>query len=146
MMKKEALLWTVVLLAGSMCLVSYAVSNYLRIIASTGTVKAVNVGVYWNLNCTETVTTIDWGMLEPGESKNVTIYLKNEGNTPINLSLDTSNWNPASASSFLTVTWNQEGTSLAPGAVATAVITLTVSESITGIDNFTFLTILEGSG
>jgi hypothetical protein len=146
MMKKEALLWTIILLAGSTCLVSYAVSNYLRIIASTGTVKAVNVGVYWNQNCTETVTTIDWGMLEPGESRNVTIYLKNEGNTPINLSLNTSNWNPAEAENYISLTWTISGENLQPDQALPTTLIITVEQNVTDITTFNFDIIIMGEG
>jgi hypothetical protein len=146
MMKKEALLWIILLLAGSTCLVSHAVSEYLRIIACTGTVKAVNVGVYWNQNCTESVASIDWGMLEPGESKNVTIYLKNEGNTPINLSLSASNWNPAEAENHIILTWNYTGESLQPDQALPTTFILTVDQNITNITAFNFDIIIIGEG
>lgn len=129
-----------------MCLVSYAVSNYLRIIASTGTVKAVNVGVYWNQNCTETVTSIDWGMLEPGESKNLTIYLKNEGNTPINLSLNTSNWNPAEAENYIGLSWTYSGENLQPNQALSATLMLKVAQNVTNITTFNFDIIIIGEG
>ena len=129
-----------------MYLVSYAVSSYLRIIASTGTVKAVNVGVYWNQNCTETVTTIDWGMLEPGESKNVTIYLKNEGNTPINLSLNTSNWNPAEARNYVNLNWTYSGENLQPDQALPATLILSVEQNVTNITIFNCDTIIIGEG
>jgi hypothetical protein len=146
MMKKEALLWTIILLAGSTCLLSHAVSNYLRIIACTGTVKAVNVGVYRNQNCTETVTAIDWGMLEPGESKNVTIYLKNEGNTPINLSLNTSNWNPTEAENYISLTWTYSGENLQPDQVLPSTLILSINQNVTDITTFNFDIIIIGEG
>ena len=139
-------MWTIVLLAGSTCLLSYAVSNYLRIIASTGTVKTVNVGVYWNQNCTETVTTIDWGMLEPGESKNITIYLKNEGNTPINLSLNTSNWNPAEAEKYISLAWTISGENLQPDQALPTTLVLSVKQNITDVTTFNFDIIIMGEG
>ena len=37
-------------------------------IGSSGTVKAINVEVYWDEACTQNVTEIDWGTLEPGSS------------------------------------------------------------------------------
>ena len=129
-----------------MCLVTYAVSNYLRIIASTGTVKAVNVGVYWDQNCTETVTSIDWGMLEPGESKNVTIYSKNEGNTPINLSLNTSNWNPTEARNYMILTWTYSGENLQPDQALPTTLILTVDQNVTDITTFNFDIIIIGEG
>jgi hypothetical protein len=46
-------------------------------IQSSGTVRAVNIGVYWDSGCTNATSTIGWGMLSPGESTNVTVYLRN---------------------------------------------------------------------
>jgi hypothetical protein len=57
-------------------------------IVGRGAVKAVGVGVFWGVNCTNVVTEIDWGLVEPGYHVNATIYLKNEGNAPITLSLN----------------------------------------------------------
>jgi hypothetical protein len=109
-------------------------------------VKAVNVEVYWNQNCTESVASIDWGMLEPGESKNVTIYLKNEGNTPINISLNTSNWDPAEAENSITLSWNYVGESLQPDQALPTTFILSVAQNITNITAFNFDIIIIGEG
>ena len=42
-----------------------------RTISNMGYVKAIGVGVYWDQNCTNAVSAIDWGILEPGSTKNV---------------------------------------------------------------------------
>ena len=117
-----------------------------RSISITGTVKAVNVGVYWDQNCTEAVTSIDWGMLEPGESKNVTIYLKNEGNTPINLSLNMSNWNPAEAKNYMSLSWTYSGENLQPDQALSAILILSVEQNVTDITTFNFDIIIMGEG
>ena len=44
-----------------------------------GTVKAVGVGIYWDSNCTNTVSFIDWGMVEPGSMNNVTVSSSVQG-------------------------------------------------------------------
>ena len=64
-------------------------------IPSTGDVKAVGVDVYWDGDCTDNVTSVDWGLLEPGEASNVTVFIQNEGNIPVVLNMTTDNWNPA---------------------------------------------------
>lgn len=74
-----------------------------RIISSVGNIKAVGVGVYSDSGCTIPVSYIDWGFLEPGSSKQFTVYVKNEGNVPIRLSMEVDNWNPSSASNYLTL-------------------------------------------
>jgi hypothetical protein len=116
-----------------------------RTISNTGSLKAIGVGVYWDSSCTSAVSSIDWGALEPGVTKNFTIYVKNEGNVQVRLSMTTSNWNPASASSYITLSWNRENYVLSSGSVVSAVLTLSVSSSISGVTSFSFNIIITGT-
>jgi hypothetical protein len=113
-------------------------------IQSSGTVKAVNIGVYWDSSCTNATSTIGWGMLSPGESKNVTVYLRNEGNVALRSNLTVQNWVPADSSSYIGLVWNRENQTVAAGSVVTAVLTLSVSPSITGITDFSFDIVITG--
>lgn len=114
-------------------------------IYNTGNVKAVGVGVYWDSSCTNEVSSINWGNLDPGETKDVTIYVKNEGTMAVTLSMTTDNWNPASASSNMTLSWNREDRVLNAGSVVQAVLTLSVSSDISEITNFSFYLIITGT-
>ena len=113
-------------------------------IQSSGTVKAVNIGVYWDSGCTNATSTIGWGMLSPGESKNVTVYLRNEGNVALRSNLTVQNWVPTGSSSYMGLVWNRENQTVAVGSVVTAVLTLSVSPSITGITDFGFDIVITG--
>jgi hypothetical protein len=115
-------------------------------IVGRGAVKAVGVGVFWDVNCTNVATEIDWGLVEPGYHVNATIYLKNEGNAPITLSLDTGNWNPSNASDYITLSWDYANQTLDPQAVLKTKLTLAVSSDVTGITNFTFDIVITGTG
>ena len=117
-----------------------------KTLSSSGSIKAINVEVFWDLACSQPVSSMDWGTPEPGDVVTQIVYVKNTGNADMTLHLATSNWSPAAASNYLTLTWDQESTTLSEDEVATASITLTVSGSITGIDDFTFQTIIEGTG
>jgi hypothetical protein len=105
-------------------------------ISSTGSISAIGVGIYSDNTCTNPLTSISWGTLNPGSSINYTIYVKNTGNILATLSMTTANWNPPSASGYMTVTWNKEGYGLPAGTVVQAVLTLTVSSSITNVTSF----------
>lgn len=96
----------------------------------------VDLKVCWDSECTDEVTTIDWGVMYPGSMVNVTIYLKNEGNTPLAVSLNTSDWNPASATDYISLSWDHSGEVLAVGEVVQVTLTLSVSSSISGISSF----------
>lgn len=116
-----------------------------RTIPSSGSVKAVGVGVYSDNSCTNAISSIDWGMLEPGAAKNFTIYIKNEGNTAVTLSMKTGNWNPPSASTHIMLKWNREAYTLSAGSVISAVLTLSVSSNISGITSFNFEITITGT-
>ena len=131
-------------LVGSM--VGYSTVLTQKKIPSSGTVKAVNVGVYWDSTCTNVTTSIPWGFVEPGTVTTCTVYVKNSGNVPLTLSMLTSNWSPAQASTHITLTCDKQGTMLEAGAVAKAVLTLSVSGTITGIQSFSFDITFEGTG
>lgn len=117
-----------------------------RTISNMGSVKAIGVGVYWDQNCTNAVSAIDWGILEPGSTKNVTVYIRNEGNSIVSLNMTTSNWNPSNATEYITLNWDYNGQQLNPESVAKVTLILTVSANVTGITNFSFDIIIAGIG
>jgi hypothetical protein len=127
----------------------FAVSGLLSVsksISSTGSVKGINVEVYWDSACTIIADTIDWGTPEPGESVVRMVYVKNTGNAPMNISMTTSSWTPSGADTYLTLSWDREGVNLAADEVVQATLTLSVSNSITGITDFSFNVTVEGTG
>jgi hypothetical protein len=117
-------------------IVSSALTN--TTISNSGSVGAVGVGVYWDQACTNSVTSIDWGVVEPGTNVDKTVYIKNEDNSAVTLSLTTSNWNPPNASNYMTLSWSYEGQSVSAADVIQVVLTLSVSANISGITSFSF--------
>jgi len=110
-----------------------------------GTVKAMGVGVYWDISCNNQVTSIDWGVVEPGATKDVTVYIRNEGNAPEILSLETANWNPSLAASYMSVSWDYSGQVIEVGAAFQVRLRLSVSDGIDGITNFSFDVVITGT-
>ena len=117
-----------------------------RIIPNTGLVKGIGVGIYWDSTCTNRTSSINWGILEPGSNKTVTVYVRNEGNTVATLSKATENWNPSTASSYMTLNWNYAGQTLSVNQVLQIRLTLVVSSTISGITNFSFDLIITATG
>lgn len=109
-----------------------------KTVSNSGTITAVGVGVYQDSGCTKALSSIDWGMLEPGSSNDKTCYIRNEGNSISTLSMSTSNWSPSTASNYMTLSWNYGGQSINPNAVIQVMFTLTVSATINGITSFSF--------
>lgn len=132
-------------LIGVVTTVSAANMIFSTRIASTGSVKSVGVGVYWDYSATNPVSSLDWGALEAGATKEYTVYVKNEGNVPITLSMTTENWNPTSASTHMTLQWTRENYVLTAGSRVSAKLTLSVSQNINGITSFGFDVVIEGT-
>ena len=112
------------------------VSN--QTIPNTGNVKTVGVEVYLDSRYTQPATVIGWGSLDPGTSRNFTIYVLNKGNVPLVLSMTTGNWNSSSARNYLRLTWNREGYVLNAQSPIQTTLTLSVLSNVTGVDSFGF--------
>jgi len=113
--------------------------------SNVGTVRAIGVNVYWDSGCTNPLSSINWGVLEPGSNQNVTCYIRNEGNSASTLSMYTSNWNPSNASDYMTLSWDYGGQSIDPNEVIKVTFNLSVSASISGITSFSFDITIVGS-
>lgn len=103
-----------------------------------GDIDAIDVGVYSDENCSDDVYFIDWGNIEPGLVKNVSLFFRNEGKVVADLFLSTDNWSPSNASEFLTLTWDYSGRTLDLFEIVPITLTLQVSPSVSGIKGFSF--------
>jgi len=106
----------------------------------------VKIGVYWDIECTSEVISVDVGDIEVGSTDTKTVYVRNEGDTAVTLSMGTENWSPPEASGYITLSWDYGGQSISPGDVVPVVLTLSVSEDISGITSFSFDLVITGSG
>ncbi len=113
---------------------------------SVGSVTGVGVGVYWDSGCSKVVSSIDWGVIQPGSTKDVMVYVRNEGNVAVTLSMQTKNWNPSTASSYITFSWSYGGQSINPNGVIQITLKLSVSPNIQGITSFSFDIVITASG
>ena len=140
---------TVVLLLLS-CFMMVQVMSAIQVsntISTVGTLKlSAGIGVYRDAGYTNQLSTIDWGTLDPGATRNYSIYIQNEGASALTLSMSTASWSPSSASNYLTLTWNYNGQTLNAGEGIPVTLTLSVSESVTGISSFSFDINVVGSG
>ncbi len=101
---------------------------------SVGYGKSINV--YWDEACSDPVEAIDWGVISPGERKNVTVYVRNEGESETVLSLGVGNWDPLAASDYLGVEWDYGGESLESGGMVAVTLSLVVDSDVVGITGF----------
>lgn len=73
------------------------------LIPSHGTIftKAVNCALYFDIEGTQPVTAIDWGINSPSSTTEITLYIKNTGNSPCNFTVTTDNWNPQISENYV---------------------------------------------
>jgi archaellum component FlaG (FlaF/FlaG flagellin family) len=115
-------------------------------VSSSGVVTNPNIGVYSDSSCTTSMISINWGSVAPGGTATQTVYVKNTGTGAMSLSLAVSNWSPAGASTYITISWNKQGTQLSAGQSVAATLTLTASSSITDISSFSSTITISGTG
>ena len=116
--------------------------------ATRGTSKAITktfeIRLYIDRACTQPLTSIDWGIITPGQFKTRTFYIKNLSKFPMELSLTSTNWTPATANGPLKLTWDLEGTRLSGNKVTMATLTLTLSSGVNGVEAFNVDIVLSG--
>jgi len=106
----------------------------------------LQIGVYKDAGCTEALTSINWGELSLGESRNFTCYTRNEGTVPVTLYTQTENWSPLAAASYIRLTWDCEGKILPQDTIIPATFTLAVDPAIQGVNTFSFDIIIIAEG
>ena len=144
-LKREVSIVAVIVLLS--VVVGLALQSVTQQIPCAGTVTAVGVNVFSDAACTQNVTSISWGLLAPGSITNYQTYIKSTSNIPITLSLGTDSWNPASAATYITLSWSYSaGVVIQPNASLPVTLTLTVSSSVSGFSTFTFNIDITGSG
>jgi hypothetical protein len=104
-----------------------------------------NIGIYTDPQTTTLCTNLDWGTLNEGTSAIQTLYIKNSGNTIATLHLTTTDWTPVATTSLMTLSWNKEGTTLNPGSVVAATLTLSAAQDMADVDSFDFNIIIQGT-
>ena len=136
------LLILVILLLGTV----YTVTNIQKNYPSKGSIKTVGIEVYIDSTKNNILTEINWGILEPNQIVTYNAYIVSISNSPINLFLSTTNWNPSNAEPYITLSWNYTGVVLQPNDEIPIIFTLQISPDTTEIDNFSFDIIIMVSG
>ena len=112
-----------------------------KTLSNTGSIQiqtSEGIGIYSDFACSNVMESMSWGTLEPGTSRDIVCYIRNEGSDPTTLSLETSNWIPTEASTYLDLSWDYDDQPMSADDVIEVTFTLTVSASIDGITTFSF--------
>jgi len=134
--KINAVIIALTLTGTVLALTTSGILNTSQTVPYSGTITAINLGIYSDSACTQTCTALTVGALNPGGTATQTIYIKNTGTVSETLTMAVNNWNPGSASSSLTLTWNQQNTVLTVGQSVQATLTLTAASNTGTLTTF----------
>jgi len=142
-----AVIFTIALAAMIMTALAASLLPVQRKIPSSGNIKTLGIAVYEDEACTKNLTSINWGLVEPGGSRQKEVWINNTGNTRVKLNMTMEGWNPAEAENYITLTWDKEGVLLSANQLVKATLTLTVSASVTqtNIKDFSFTIVITGN-
>jgi hypothetical protein len=136
--RSAALLVIVVLL--STCAANLLLGDH-RSLNVSAVEATVSLGVYWDANCSSSVTSIDWGSLIPGQGSSVTFYVRNEGGTDCVLLVSIVNWQGNNASNC--VSFSCAAPTIVPAATVRVTPSLLVFSNASAV-NFNFGMLLVG--
>jgi archaellum component FlaG (FlaF/FlaG flagellin family) len=143
---KLAIIATITL-ALSITAASFAALTANQTVPYSGSISAVNLGVYTDIGCTVSCTSLSAGTVSPGGTVTQTVYIKNTGNVPETLTMATSNWvgTPANSTSVMTFAWDKQNTVLNAGSSTPAILTLTVASNVGTLTSFSFSVTFTGT-
>ena len=118
--------------------VSYSAVTNIVSIQNVGTIRSIGVEVYADEALTQILNQITWGTMDPGESRNTTVWIKNTGNDAQKLVLWTENWKPTDAQNSINLSWNYTNIWINTGDSIAVEFTLFVDSAISGIYSFSF--------
>jgi len=95
---------------------------------SLGTIKTIDVEIYWDPNGENKRETLSWDEIKTG-TVNTTVYVKSVSNFRVTLNLNITDWNPVEISDYLTISWDYNGTLINPGEIIPVTMTLSASSS-----------------
>lgn len=98
----------------------------------------IGIGIYWDYTCVLPVDHIDWGTLNPGDSSNITVYVRNEGDANVTLFFVTDNWSPGAAAYYVSLSWDYSGKVIESEQVANITFTLSIDSDIEEVYSFAF--------
>lgn len=125
--------------------VVYSLDSVSWMIGTRGSVSSVGVSIWEDPDRTAHLTSIDWGALEPGQSKNKTAWIENNGTTSLTLTLSTDSWNPEASTQYLGLSWDYANQTIGKDEMIMVNLVLSVSSDISGIETFDFNIVITGN-
>lgn len=137
-LNREIILTMATVIMSILAIFALVMATYYSSIRFNGSIRGVGVGIYEDANCTQPLQSVNVGIVDLGETKNWTIFVRNEAQTIIGLSMQTLNWDPATAESQIQLTWDYNGQRLQINSTLQVTLTLLTSPSLQGLTVFSF--------
>ena len=111
-------------------------SDYEIYVPSLGTIKTIDVELYWDPKCENKTETLSWDELKIEKLSwdeikmdpiNTKVYVKSVSNFRVTLNMFLTDWDPVEISDYLTISWGYNGTIIYPGEIIPVTMTLTAS-------------------
>ncbi|MFC1803136.1 hypothetical protein ACFL0D_04115 [Thermoproteota archaeon] len=106
---------------------------------------SIEIDIYKDLECTELMSTVDWGEIEAGGTSYLQLYVKNNGDANVIISLQTENWDSQIAENNMELSWDYNGAAIQPEQILPVTLTLSVDEDCPELTNFGFDIVIVGS-
>jgi hypothetical protein len=123
-----------------------------RVITNTGNITESEpvpepsiLGVYSDYGCTHAIASVNWGTLHSSVTTQVTVYIKNLYTVTMALTMHVESWNPSSAVTYISLTWNRENYDLSAGSVVEVTLTLSVASGLSGTVDFSADIVVTGT-
>jgi len=126
-------------------IVVYSLDSVSWMIGTRGSVSSVGVSIWEDPDRTTHLSSIDWGALEPGQTKNRTAWIENNGTATLTLTLTTDSWNPEASTQFIGLSWDHQNQTIVKDEMIMVNLVLSVSPEISGIETFDFNIVITGN-
>ncbi|HVP92555.1 MAG TPA: dockerin type I domain-containing protein [Acidobacteriota bacterium] len=105
---------------------------------SAVSVSSPSLGVYWDVKATSPISAINWGNVTIGLEKDVTVFVKNLGQSALILSFTTSAWNPSTVYPNMYLCWNYNLQQVQPGSIVKVILKLFATPRVNSVKSFSF--------
>ncbi len=100
-------------------------------VTNKGTIATTGIEAFGgDIKSINGIPSIDWGTIQFGETRNVSFFLRSTSNVPTKLTFNVTEWSPKGIETYLTLSWNYNGTYIQPNQKIPVTLKLNASDTI----------------
>lgn len=105
----------------------------------------LKIDLFSDPECKIPLSSIEWGEIEVGGLSTTSVYVQNNGDVDVFISLHSENWNPNELVNFMNLVWDYDMTPLKSGEIRLLTLNLEINLDCPSIEDFRFDIIIVGS-